>query len=107
MRYAIEITQDLKDANPIFKDNEIGSIRRFGKLPQTFVINGLNTHNIKSLPIEDLNAIGFYELITPSINASLQYLGDIYFDVDKFTYEILDYTAEEIEARQSQINDVI
>ena len=40
---------------------------------------------------------GFFPVITPSINSATERLGDVYFDVDKFTYEIVALTQAQID----------
>lgn len=69
---------------------EDGTIKTFSRVPKSFgkVIGGFN-----SLSSSELEAYGFYNIVTPTITAS-QELGDIEWDSDNsvFTYPVEDKT---------------
>lgn len=69
---------------------EDGTIKTFSRVPKSFgkVIGGFN-----SLSSGELEAYGFYDIVTPTITAS-QELGDIEWDSDNsvFTYPVEDKT---------------
>jgi len=91
---AIIITQELKDLNPSLFKKDVGVIQQLKELPKSFYsptllvgrrIDGYNTSDIDpSTHIAD----GFFDVITPTYDTSIERLGVLYFDVDKFTYPI-------------------
>lgn len=90
---AITITQVVKDLNPdLFKNYEVGSIRQLSSIPKSFYsptyFNGQRTDGYQTLPTSTHEADGFFEVITPTYDTSIEQLGALFFDVDKFTYLI-------------------
>lgn len=67
-----------------------GTIKKFNSIPKSFgnIIGGFNTLNDT-----ELEAYGFYEIVTPTITNS-QELGDIEWDSDNsvFTYPVQNKT---------------
>lgn len=43
---------------------------------------------------------GFYDVVVPSIDSSIEKLSDIYFSVDHFTYDVVPKTSEELQSDQ-------
>lgn len=66
-------------------------IKVYNKLPKSWgnIIAGFDT-----LPDEELQTHGFYNIITPNYNYATQILGNIYFDSENnfFTYPVTDKT---------------
>jgi len=74
-----------------------GKISVLKNLPSTMDIGGKLYMSFNKLPKEDLEALGYYDLVKPSIDKDTQSLGNVYFDADNsvFTREIIekDFTA--------------
>ena len=100
---AIIITQELKDLNPDLFKKDVGVIQQLKELPKSFYsptllvgrrIDGYNTSDIDpSTHIAD----GFFDVITPIYDTSIERLGALFFDVDKFTYPIESIPQAEID----------
>jgi len=71
-----------------------GTIKTFPAVPKSYgnIIGGFDL-----LSDSELQGYGFYNLVTPEYNDSIQELGDISFDSDnnQFVYAIVDITWEE------------
>ena len=71
-----------------------GTIKLFPTLPKSYgsIIGGFDL-----LSDSELQEYGFYNLVTPEYNGSIQELGDISFDSEnnQFVYAIVDITWEE------------
>ena len=71
-----------------------GTIKSFPALPKSYgsIIGGFDL-----LSDSELQEYGFYNLVTPEYNGSIQELGDISFDSEnnQFVYAIVDITWEE------------
>ena len=71
-----------------------GTIKLFPTLPKSYgsIIGGFDL-----LSDSELQEYGFYNLVTPEYNGSIQDLGDISFDSEnnQFVYAIVDITWEE------------
>ena len=92
---AIEITQEHLYLNPeLLKNDSLGDIKQFGKLP--LVWNRIN--NFRVATPQQLSALGFKDFVTPTNLAIYKKLGNKIKDLvnDVFTYEVLDFTAQEI-----------
>ena len=102
---AIKITQQLKDLNP--KIGTVGTIKE-GKLPKSFFSLNYNRgqrtdgYHVLDNSIHELD--GFYDIVTPTIT-EYQRLVNLHFDTDHFTYDIEDFTQEEIDAHDQQKED--
>lgn len=61
------------------------------------------THGYHKLADSEHYKDGWRDLIEPSFDSTTQYLGLLYFDVDNdiFTWEVLDYTSEELAANNT------
>jgi len=68
-----------------------GAIKRYTTIPKSWgnVITGFNL-----LSSSDWEAAGFYDVVTPSYDSAIQYLGDLTWDADSstFTYPVIDRT---------------
>ena len=64
-----------------------GAIKKFTSLPKVW-----KDDNGVHLNITDGQAFGFYPVVSPSYNSATQYLGDLEWDGDKFTYPVIDRT---------------
>lgn len=65
------------------------------KNSQNFQIRGeMLWGGFQNLPADEIQAYGFYDIVTPSYNANTQYLGDIEWDAENsvFTYPVIDKT---------------
>ena len=80
-----------------------GKIKVYNLIPKVFELKP-NIMNYDKLDIEIHFKDGFRDLIKPEISQN-QYLGSIYFDKesDVYTYEVLQYTPEQIE--QNKVNN--
>ncbi len=100
---AIIITQQLKDLNPNF--GMVGTIRK-GNLPKSFFSlnynKGRRTDGYHTLDNSTHELDGFYNIVTPTITKH-QRLVNLHFDTDRFTYDIEDFTADEITTNDRQI----
>lgn len=76
-----------------------GAIKKFASLPKVWADEN-GTH----INIKDGAAYGFYDVVTPAYDSSVQMLGDIEWDADNnvFTYPVIDkdfpQTLEEMKA---------
>jgi len=68
-----------------------GAIKRYTTIPKSWgnVIAGFDL-----LSSSDWEAAGFYDVVTPSYDSAIQYLGDLEWDADSsiFTYPVIDRT---------------
>ena len=68
-----------------------GAIKRYTTIPKSWgnVICGFDL-----LSSSDWEAAGFYDVVTPSYDSAIQYLGDLEWDADSstFTYPVIDRT---------------
>jgi hypothetical protein len=68
-----------------------GAIKRYTTIPKSWgnVIAGFDL-----LSSSDWEAAGFYDVVTPSYDSAIQYLGDLEWDGDAsvFTYPVIDKT---------------
>ena len=68
-----------------------GAIKKFSTVPKSWgnVMGGFNY-----LSQSELEAYGFYNVVTPEYNSATQYLGDLEWDADAsvFTYPVIDRT---------------
>lgn len=99
---AITVTQILKDLNiSLFKNNNVGSIKLFGDLPKSFYSvnynNGQRTDAYQTLYNSIHESDGFFDYIEPVYNVLTQKLGDIYFNVNVFTMQVINLTQAEID----------
>ena len=79
----IIITQQLKDLNnDLFKNNTVGSIRVLSSVPTSFYSLtyelGSRTDGYHTLNTSIHQADGFYNIISPPYDRSIEKLGDIY-----------------------------
>lgn len=105
---AITITQEIKDLNPdLFKNYEVDSIRQLSSIPKSFYsptyFVGQRTDGYQTL-IDIHEADGFFDVIQPTI-LDTQKRGVIFFDVDKFTYTVIDKTQQELDDEAQQAED--
>ena len=89
---AIIITQELKDLNPDLFKQDVGVIKQIKEIPKSLYsptyFNGQRTDGYQTLPTATHEADGFFEVITPIYDSSIERLGALFFEVDKFTYPI-------------------
>ena len=84
-----------------------GAIKTYNNLPKSWgkIIGGFNT-----LLDEEVEEYGFYNVVTPDYNSSIQKLGNIYFDSDNevFTYSVEDITFNQTisELKESKIESL-
>ena len=68
-----------------------GAIKKYTTIPKSWgnVICGFDL-----LSSSDWEAAGFYDVVTPSYDSAIQYLGDLEWDADSstFTYPVIDRT---------------
>ena len=68
-----------------------GVIKKYNSIPKAWgnVIAGFNL-----LSSSDWEAAGFYDVVTPSYDSAIQYLGDLEWDADSstFTYPVINRT---------------
>lgn len=106
---AIKTTQQLKNLNPNLFMGAVDSIRQFGSLPNTFFSPTYNTGQRTDMYQTLSNAIheadGFFDVVTPAFDEATQKLGAIFFDVDKFTYNVVNLTQAEIDANTQAQED--
>lgn len=107
---AIEITQELKDLNiSLFKNDIVGEIKQLKEIPKIFFsptyFNGQRTDGYHTLDVSIHEADGFYEVVEPVFDSTTHYLGSLFFDVDKFTYEVILLTTEELQNRVLEISE--
>lgn len=97
---AIEVTQELKNKNDIFKNDDVGSIVK-KNIPNRF--NGVENIAGGYVFRDDLQEQdGWKDIVVPSYNSTTQKLGDLVLDGDNYTYEVIDLTEQEI--KQAKIN---
>lgn len=109
---AIKITQQLKNLNPSIFGGAVDTIKTFGLLPNVFfrpLNNGARTDAYQTLSDAIHEADGFFDVVTPQdgidYDSSVQKLGALFFDVDKFTYPIIALTQQEIDDLVAQEAD--
>jgi len=70
-----------------------GKISVVKQLPINKTIDGTTIVGFGRLPKKELEALGYYDFIKPSIDSQTQSLGNVYFDKKKkvFTREIIDF----------------
>jgi len=89
---AITITQEIKDLNPDLFKQDVGIIKQLKEIPKSLYsptyFNGQRTDGYQTLPTATHIADGFFEVITPTYDTSIERLGALFFDADKFTYPI-------------------
>lgn len=84
-----------------------GKIKTYNNLPKSWgkIIGGFNT-----LLDEEVKEYGFYNVVTPDYNSSIQKLGNIYFHSDNevFTYSVEDITFNQTisELKESKIESL-
>ena len=101
---AIEITQELKDLN---KDSlsryDVGTIIELQSLPKSFYsptyYKGHRTDGYHTLNNSIHQADGFYELVEPVFDSSIEKLGDIIFTGTSYTYQIVALTQAELDTK--------
>lgn len=64
-----------------------GAIKKFASLPKVWTDEN-GTH----LNITDGAAFGFYDIVMPEYDSATEYLGDLEWDGDKFTYPVISKT---------------
>lgn len=100
MRKAITVTEQNKANNPKYLGSyAVGNIVVF--TDNTFPIRwytGTATIEGFKNATDKHEVNGFYEVVTPAYDSNTQYLGNIFFNVDVFTYTVEDYTQEELDA---------
>jgi len=99
MAVAILVTQELKDKNTaFFSNNNVGTIV-IKTIPDVF--NGAENINAGGYKgrtdLQDLD--GWKEVIKPSYNTQTQKLGSLIDGGNVFTYEVIELTEAELEAR--------
>lgn len=96
---AILVTQELKDNNPIFFQNNIVDAIVIKTIPDVF--NG--AENINGGGYEgrfDLQELdGWKDVVSPTFNTANQKRGSLVLSGESYTYEVIDLTAQEIEQR--------
>jgi len=89
---AIIITQVIKDLNPDLFKQDVGVIKQLKEIPKSLYsptyFNGQRTDGYQTLPTATHEADGFFDVIVPTYDSSIDRLGALFFDVDKFTYPI-------------------
>ena len=98
---AIRLTQVLKDDNPeFFKNLNVDTIYR-ATVPNTFVRGGQVVFGYKDrLDLQELD--GWKDIIEPQFNATTQFKGGLIDnpnDPNTFTYEVVDYTLEQLQGQ--------
>ena len=68
-----------------------GKISVVKQLPINKTIDGTTIVGFGRLPKKELEALGYYDFIKPSIDSETQSLGNVYFDGKVFTREIIDF----------------
>lgn len=89
---AITITEVIKNLNPDLFKQDVGIIKQLKEIPKslyspTYLV-GRRTDGYQTLPTATHEADGFFDVIIPTYDTSIERLGALYFDVDKFTYPI-------------------
>lgn len=69
-----------------------GEIKIYNELPQSW---GGVMGNFSKLSDEEIEAYGFYDVVTPDYDPSLQELTDLYFENNKYHYTIIQKTWSE------------
>ena len=85
-----------------------GKIKTFSKLPNTWKDENGTYLNFNKLSNAELQAKGFYDIVRPEYNNKLQRLSPLYFDSDKFTYDVIDieFTETLEELKTQKINKI-
>ena len=101
---AITTTLQLKKLNPeLFKNNNLGDIKRFSKLPNVFFspnyFKGQRTDNYHTLPEEITQLDGFYNIVDIAYNSLTEKLSVLFFDSGNkiFTHNIIPLSQLEID----------
>jgi len=68
-----------------------GKISVVKQLPINKTIDGTTIVGFGRLPKKELEALGYYDFIRPSIDSETQSLGNVYFDGKVFTREIINF----------------
>jgi hypothetical protein len=89
---AITITQEIKDLNPDLFKQDVGVIKQLKEIPKslfspTYLV-GRRIELYNYQPTATHEADGFFEVVVPTYDTSIERLGALFFDVDKFTYPI-------------------
>lgn len=84
----------------IYAKEEKGKMKIYATLPKDYQINGIK-HNLSVLPIETINAEGFYELIVPTITETQRLEPLLPTDLvgNQYIQRVYDYTQTEIDAQ--------
>lgn len=118
MKKAITVTEQNKALNPRYLGNRgVGSIVVYNQSTFPRVWRTENwTKEAFHLATAFHQQAGFFEVITPNYNASIEKLSAIYFNGDHYTYDVIPKTDEEIQSeiansaealRSSQIDQKI
>ena len=82
-----------------------GEIKTYNELPKSWgnVIGGFNT-----LSDEQAESYGFYPIVKPDYNKRTHNLGSLYFDTDRFTYNVesMSFSESLTELKQSAMNSL-
>lgn len=114
MAIAITVTAELKslndgknpNTNNLFSSYSVGDIRLFNQYPNQFYSPTYNRGRLTG-GYDKLNDTliyeddGFYPVENPVYDTETQYLGSLFFDVNIFKYNILNYTPEQLESIES------
>jgi len=106
---AIEITQELKDLNKdLLGRYNVGTITELNSVPKSFYsptyFNGQRTDGYHTLDNSIHQADGFYELVEPVFDSSIEKLGKIIFNGTTFTYKVSLLAEDEIE-RNTEVDE--
>jgi len=106
---AITITQELKDLNPDLFKQDVGIIKQLKEIPKslyspTYFV-GQRTDGYQTLPTATHEADGFYPVVIPTYDTSIEVLGALYFDVDKFTHPVVAKTTEELQQEALSVSE--
>ena len=82
-----------------------GEIKVYNKLPNSW--KGV-MGNFSKLSKEEIEEYGFYDLIIPEYNQTIQELGKIYFENNKYCYRVIEKTwAESLtELKEMKLNEL-
>jgi tRNA(Ser,Leu) C12 N-acetylase TAN1 len=93
----------------IFAKNINNTVRTYNSLPTNYEINGIR-HNLRVLPIETVNAEGFYEVVIPTITQYQRLENLIPSDLvgNQWIQRVYNFTQQEIDDYdQEQIDNAI
>ena len=71
-----------------------GNIKTYRRLPKDYVVDGTTIVNFNKLTDAEAQKYGFYNVVTPQYDKISQRLSAMYFDGDKFTYNVVDIDLE-------------